>query len=74
MPPLIDHMLFAEINEDNPMPEEQARHGLELRSLITSEGNLELSLTEVEIPSPRPDQVVIEVRATPINPARGRAD
>ncbi|SDS65756.1 NADPH2:quinone reductase [Halopseudomonas xinjiangensis] len=51
------------------MNEEHIRQGLELRSLITSEGKLELSLVEVDVPSPRPDQVVIEVRATPINPS-----
>lgn len=47
----------------------QTRHGMELRSLITSEGRLELSLVEVEVPTPRPDQVLIEIQATPINPS-----
>ncbi len=43
--------------------------GLELRSLITKSGQLELSLAKVEIPEPGPDQVVVKVQASPINPS-----
>src|SRR5471032_121079 len=43
--------------------------GLELRSLITKTGQLELSLAKVAIPEPGPDQVVVKVQATPINPS-----
>src|ERR1044071_9540747 len=43
--------------------------GLQLRSLITKDGALELSLAEVAIPEPGPDQVVVKVEATPINPS-----
>ena len=43
--------------------------GLQLRSLITKSGELELSLAKVEIPEPGPDQVVVKVEATPINPS-----
>jgi NADPH:quinone reductase-like Zn-dependent oxidoreductase len=43
--------------------------GLQLRSLITKGGDLELSLAKVEIPEPGPDQVVVKVEATPINPS-----
>src|SRR5471032_231992 len=43
--------------------------GLELRSLITKTGQLELSLAKVAIPEPGPDQVVVKVHASPINPA-----
>jgi NADPH:quinone reductase-like Zn-dependent oxidoreductase len=43
--------------------------GLQLRSLITKSGELELSLAKIEIPEPGPDQVVIKVEATPINPS-----
>ena len=43
--------------------------GLELRSLITKTGQLELSLAKVEIPEPGPDQVVVKVQASPINPS-----
>ncbi|HEY2871300.1 MAG TPA: zinc-binding dehydrogenase [Reyranella sp.] len=43
--------------------------GLQLRSLITKSGALELSLAKVEVPEPGPDQVVVRVEATPINPS-----
>lgn len=42
---------------------------LELRSLARNNGELELSLIDVDIPEPRPDQVVVRVEATPINPS-----
>ena len=42
---------------------------LELRSLITKTGQLELSLAKVAIPEPGPDQVVVKVQASPINPS-----
>src|SRR6185436_4266885 len=43
--------------------------GLQLRSLIKKSGELELSLATVEVPEPGPDQVVVRVEATPINPS-----
>jgi NADPH:quinone reductase-like Zn-dependent oxidoreductase len=43
--------------------------GLQIRSLIKKSGELELSLAKVEIPEPGPDQVVVKVEATPINPS-----
>jgi NADPH:quinone reductase-like Zn-dependent oxidoreductase len=43
--------------------------GLQLRSLIKKSGQLELSLAEVPIPEPGPDQIVVKVEATPINPS-----
>jgi NADPH:quinone reductase-like Zn-dependent oxidoreductase len=46
-----------------------ATTGLQLRSLITKSGELELSLLEMPIPEPGPDQVVVKVEATPINPS-----
>ena len=42
---------------------------LQLRSLVRSSGELELSLEEVLVPEPGPDDVLIEVQATPINPS-----
>jgi NADPH2:quinone reductase len=42
---------------------------LELRSLVKQDGALELSLTRVSVPSPAPDEVVVRVEATPINPS-----
>jgi len=43
--------------------------GLQLRSLITKSGELELSLAKVEVPEPGPDQVLVKIEATPINPS-----
>ncbi|MBM3646578.1 MAG: NADH oxidase [Alphaproteobacteria bacterium] len=43
--------------------------GLQLRSLIKKSGELELTLVEVAIPEPGPEQVVVKVEATPINPS-----
>jgi NADPH:quinone reductase-like Zn-dependent oxidoreductase len=43
--------------------------GLQLRSRISKSGELELSLGRVELPEPGPDQVLVKVEATPINPS-----
>ncbi|HJQ57856.1 MAG TPA: zinc-binding dehydrogenase [Vineibacter sp.] len=43
--------------------------GLQLRSLIRKDGSLEVSLTKVDFPEPGPDQVLVRVDATPINPS-----
>ncbi|MGA1341790.1 MAG: zinc-binding dehydrogenase [Hyphomonas sp.] len=42
---------------------------LQLRSHLKASGELELSLTEVAVPEPGPDDVIIRVEATPINPS-----
>ncbi len=42
---------------------------LQLRTLVTPEGSLELSLLDVEIPDPGPDEVVVRIEATPLNPS-----
>ena len=43
--------------------------GLQLRSLIKDDGELELSLVRVATPEPAADEVVLRVEATPINPS-----
>jgi NADPH:quinone reductase-like Zn-dependent oxidoreductase len=43
--------------------------GLALHSLVRPEGILELTLVDVPVPSPKPNQVVIRVEASPINPS-----
>ena len=45
------------------------RTGLQLRSLVKPEGELELSLQRVEVPDPAADQVLVRIEATPINPS-----
>lgn len=42
---------------------------LELRSLASSDGRLRLSLEEVTLDEPGPDEVVVQVQAAPINPS-----
>ena len=44
-------------------------HGLQLRSIIKSSGELQLSLVNVETPAPGPDEIVVRIQATPINPS-----
>ncbi len=46
-----------------------AKSGLQLRSLIKNSGELEISLLNVPTPEPGPDEVVVRVEATPINPS-----
>ena len=46
-----------------------AMSGLQLRTLVKPEGELELSLVPVDVPDPGPDEIVIKVEATPINPS-----
>jgi NADPH2:quinone reductase len=41
----------------------------QLRSKVSSEGQLELSLARVELPDPGPDEVVVRIEASPINPS-----
>ena len=43
--------------------------GLQLRSLIKASGELKVSLLNVATPEPGPDEVVVRVEATPINPS-----
>lgn len=42
---------------------------LQLRSLIKSSGELELSLASLPMPEPGPDEVVVRVEAAPLNPS-----
>ncbi|MDT5364069.1 MAG: NADPH:quinone reductase [Mycobacterium sp.] len=44
-------------------------NALELRSLVTSQGTLELSLHEVPVPTPAANEVLVRVEASPINPS-----
>src|SRR5690348_9228402 len=43
--------------------------GIELRSLVTEDAKLELSLVDVQIKPPGPNDVLIRVEAAPINPS-----
>lgn len=52
--------------ETRPQPPARAR---QIRSLITPDGTLRLSIDEVDVPTPRDDQVVVRIDAAPINPS-----
>ena len=45
------------------------RTGLQLRSQVKRSGELELTLISQAVPQPAPDEVVVRVEATPINPS-----
>ncbi len=42
---------------------------LQLRSLVTEAGELQLSLASVPVPEPGADEVLVRIEATPINPS-----
>ena len=42
---------------------------LQLRSLVQADGTLQVSLEPTPVPAPGPDEVLIRVQATPINPS-----
>ena len=43
--------------------------GLQLRSTVKTGGTLELSLADVPVPEPKPEEVIVRVEASPINPS-----
>jgi NADPH2:quinone reductase len=48
---------------------EPTRSGLQLRSLVRANGQLELSLVSVPVPDPLPDEVLVRIEASPLNPS-----
>ena len=44
-------------------------HGLQLRSLVKPDGELEISLVDVPPPEPAADEVTVRVEAAPLNPS-----
>ena len=51
------------------MGSENLATGLQLRSLVKASGELELSLARITVAEPGPDEVVVRVEASPINPS-----
>jgi len=51
------------------MPQTLPPDGLQLRSIISADGELALSLVRVPTPAPAADEIVLRVEATPINPS-----
>jgi len=46
-----------------------AIQGLQLRSKVNENNTLELSLVETSLPEPGPDEVIVRIEATPLNPS-----
>ena len=42
---------------------------LQLRSLVQADGTLQISLESTPVPTPGPEEVLIQIQATPINPS-----
>ena len=57
------------IEDGAPMAANSPDQALELRSLVTARGTLELSLHDVTVPSPAANEVLVRVEASPINPS-----
>ncbi len=51
------------------MTTDQPTSARQLRSLVKPEGTLEVSLATVDVPEPAPNEVLIRVEASPINPS-----
>jgi NADPH:quinone reductase-like Zn-dependent oxidoreductase len=43
--------------------------GLQLRSTVKKDGTLELSLVSIPTPEPKPEEVIVRIDASPINPS-----
>jgi len=50
------------------MTAHSTRTGLQLRSLVRANGQLELSLVSVPVPDPLRDEVLVRIEASPLNP------
>jgi NADPH2:quinone reductase len=51
------------------MQQDGTRTGLQLRSLVKSRGELELSLAQLPTPAPAANEVLIRIEAAPLNPS-----
>ena len=51
------------------MTSETPTTGLQLQSLVTKDGELRLSLARVPVAAPGPEEVLVRIEATPINPS-----
>jgi NADPH:quinone reductase len=41
----------------------------QIRSLVKADGNLELSIADIDMPVPRPHEVLVRIQAAPLNPS-----
>src|ERR1700759_5393246 len=59
----------AHTRKGTPMAVDLPEQALELRSLVTSQGTLDIALHEVSVAPPAANEVVVRVEASPINPS-----
>ena len=60
-------MLEFEKHLEHPMT--HPTHALQLQSLVQANSELKVSLVDVPVPTPGPNEVLVRVEATPINPS-----
>src|SRR5262249_29582844 len=51
------------------MPDAGARPGLQIRSTVKKEGVVEVTIVNAPTPEPKPDEVIVRIDASPINPS-----
>ena len=51
------------------MPNELPTTMRQIRSLVTPDGRLELSIATMDVPTPQPHEVLVRIEAAPINPS-----
>jgi NADPH2:quinone reductase len=51
------------------MADAGTRKGLQIRSTVKKDGIIEISIADVPTPEPKPDEVVVRIDASPINPS-----
>ena len=51
------------------MADASTRRGLQIRSIVKKEGIVEISIADVPTPEPKPDEVIVRIDASPINPS-----
>ena len=51
------------------MPNDLPATMRQIHSLVTADGQLELSIATVDVPAPQPHEVVVRIEAAPINPS-----
>jgi len=51
------------------MADAGVRMGLQIRSTVKKEGVVEISVTNVPTPPPKPDEVLVRIDASPVNPS-----
>jgi len=51
------------------MADAATRKGLQIRSTVKNEGIVEISIADAPTPEPKPDEVIVRIDASPINPS-----